>query len=204
MDGDSLQVYVRCKSSFPSSIGYSSPPFVYHSNLFPWKLFVIFTRYIHECTMFPPKSGTEIRKLETRTKELSTPSCSYIQDFRYDQHQTRFRLDINLGGPDKVYRAFPGGYRESSCRLHGGGCGVETTQGEGWTLAKGGRVEWRYRGREGENKVGKRAHEYRWQVRVVLDDQPPSCTRLIYYPRLWLWGIGFVEGPAEGANRKLY
>lgn len=25
-------------------------------------------------------------------------------------------------------------------------------------------------------------HEYRWQVRVVLVDQPTSCTRLIYYP----------------------
>lgn len=38
--------------------------------------------------------------------------------------------------PDKVYRAFPEGYRESSCLLHththgGGGCGVETTRDEG-------------------------------------------------------------------------
>lgn len=80
----------------------------------------------------------------------------------------------------------------------GGGCGVETTRGEGG-LSDGIEVE---RG-EGIRLRGE-GHEYRWQLRVVLDDQPPSCTRLIYYPRLWLWGIGFVEGPAEGANRKLY
>lgn len=79
--------------------------------------------------------------------------------------------------------------------------------GEGCTLPRGVRLSDGGEGvgwGEGEDKVGKRAHEYRWQVRVVLDDQPPSCTRLIYYPRLWLWGIGFVGGPAEGANRKLY
>lgn len=74
-----------------------------------------------------------------------------------------------------MYRAFPEGYRKSSCRLHAGGCGVETTR----RMARG--------GVEGKG-VGKRAHEYRWQVRVVLGDQPPSCTRLIYCPRLWLGG----------------
>lgn len=59
--------------------------------------------------------------------------------------------------PDKVYRAFPEGYRESSCLLHthththgGGGCGVETTRDEGG-LRDGIEVE-----REGEGDKAER------------------------------------------------
>jgi hypothetical protein len=78
-----------------------------------------------------------------------------------------------------------------SCRLQDSGCGVETLRWQGcegmWKAAL-------------ENGV----HEYRWQVRVVLGDQPSSCTRLIYYPSSSAAGIGFAEGPVEGANRKLY
>lgn len=124
--------------------------------------------------------------------------------FRYDQHQTRFRLDINLCGPTRCIVPFQkviGSLR--ACYTH-----THTRWRWLWRRndTRRGWVEGRYRGRERGRGIRLRGegHEYRWQLRVVLDDQPPSCTRLIYYPRLWLWGIGFVEGPAEGANRKLY
>ena len=71
-----------------------------------------------------------------------------------------------------MYRAFPEGYRESSCRLHGGGCGVETTRG--------------WRGRGGGKGSGGEHTNIDGRYVLSLGDQPPCCTRLIYYPRLWL------------------